>query len=139
MLDIIVSIKADRMKENNIRFTCDGVVDGGLNMKPTDMCSVFANALDNAIEAALQSNEPFVSMEIKRSPKFFVIKITNSTKGKVDASKIMDSSGYTSKKDKEHHGFGIRNIEGAAEKYNGIIKAESDEGVFSLSIMIPRE
>ena len=139
MLDIIVSMKADRMKEYNIRFTCDGVADGGLNMKPTDMCSVFANALDNAIEAALLSDDPSVRMEIRRSPKFFVIKITNSTRGRVDASKIMDSSGYTSKKDKEHHGFGIRNIEGAAEKYNGIIKAESEYGTFSLSIMIPRD
>ena len=139
MLDIIVSMKADKMKENNVSFSCDGVIDGGLNMKPTDMCSIFANILDNAMEAARLSPDPYVNMEIKRTSRFFVMKVTNSTEGKVDVSKIMNASGYTSKKDSEHHGFGMRNIESATDKYNGIIKAESDDGIFSLSVMIPRD
>ena len=67
MLDLIVTMKADKMDELNIRFTLDGVTDGGLNIKPMDMCSVFANALDNAIEAASKCEDPFVTLNIKRS------------------------------------------------------------------------
>ncbi len=141
MLDIIVSMKADRMRELGIRFTMDGVVDGGLNIKPMDMCGIFANALDNAIEAASSAgcDEPYVLLGIKRTDKFFVIKITNSAAGKVDAGKILIASGYTSKKDKDHHGFGLMNARRTVERYNGMLKASSEEGSFTLSIILPRE
>ena len=138
MLDIIISMKADKMDELNIRFTLDGVADGGLQMKPMDMCSIFANALDNAIEAASKCEEPFVSFSIKRTDKFFVIKITNSAEKKIDIGKLLSTSGYTSKSDKDHHGFGLMNVRRAVEDYNGILKAESDEKSFTLSILMPR-
>ena len=138
MLDIIISMKADKMDELNIRFTLDGVADGGLQIKPMDMCSIFANALDNAIEAASSFKEPFISFAIKRTDKFFVIKITNSAEKKIDIGKLLSTSGYTSKSDKDHHGFGLMNVRRAVEDYNGILKAESDEKSFTLSILMPR-
>lgn len=138
MLDIIISMKADRMDELNIKFTLDGVADGGLQIKPMDMCSIFANALDNAIEAASSCEDPFVSFAIKRTDKFFVIKITNSASKKIDIGKLLSTSGYTSKKDKDHHGFGLMNVRRTVEDYNGILKADSEEKTFTLSIMMPR-
>ena len=138
MLDIIISMKADRMDELNIKFKLDGVADGGLQIKPMDMCSIFANALDNAIEAASKCEEPFVSFSIKRTDKFFVIKIVNSAAKKTDIGKLLSTSGYTSKSDKDHHGFGLMNVRRAVEDYNGILKAESDEKSFTLSILMPR-
>jgi sensor histidine kinase regulating citrate/malate metabolism len=138
MLDLIVFMKADKMEEKNIRFTLDGVVDGGLNIKAMDMCSIFANTLDNAIEAASACEDPFINFSIKRTDKFFILKITNSAKSKVDIGKLMSSSGYTSKEDKDHHGFGLMNIRRAVENVSGLIKAESDDSSFTLSIMMPR-
>ena len=138
MLDLIVSMKAEKMKERNIRFTLDGVADGGLNIKPMDMCSIFANAIDNAIEAASKCEDPFLSLEIKRTDKFFVIKITNSAVGTVDVDRLMSSSGYTSKSDKEHHGFGLMNARYAVENNNGVLKVKADNNSFTLSVMLPR-
>ena len=63
----------------------------------------------------------------------------NAANQQVDVEKLFSSSGYTSKKDKEHHGFGLRNIRMAVEDYDGLVKAESDESSFALSIMIPRK
>ncbi len=139
MLDLIVSMKADKMDELGISFELDGVVDGGLNIKPMDMCSIFANALDNAIEAASSCEAPHISLNIKRTDKFFVIKITNSASKKIDAEKLLSSSGYTSKKDKDHHGFGLMNVRRAVEVHNGILKADSQADSFTLSIMLPRQ
>ena len=138
MLDIIVFMKADKMKEKNIKFNLDGVVDGGLNIKAMDMCSIFANALDNAIEAASYCEDPYINFSIKRTDKFFILKITNSSNGKVDTGKLLSTSGYTSKKDKDHHGFGLMNVRRAVESLNGLLKADSDENSFTLSIMMPR-
>ena len=141
MLDCIVAMKADKIKQLSIAFTADGVIDGGLNMRPMDICGIFANALDNAIEAAVKvKDNPKISFEIKRTERFFVVRITNSTVGKVDVEKLLVNAGYTSKKkDMELHGFGLRNIKDTAAKYDGIVKAESREGEFTLSVMIPRD
>ena len=138
MLDIIISMKADKMDAQNITFDLDGVADGGLKIKPADMCSIFANALDNAIEAASACSEPYIRFSIKRTDKFFVIKIKNSATGKTDTDKLLSSSGYTSKKDKDHHGFGLMNVRRSVEDCNGILKAESENDSFTLSIMMPR-
>lgn len=138
MLDIIISMKSDRMNELDIRFTLDGVADGGLNLKPMDICGIFANALDNAIEAASSCNEPYISFRIKRTDKFFVIKITNSVSCRIDIDKLMTTSGYTSKSDKDHHGFGLMNVRRTVEKCDGLLKAESDDASFTLTIMLQR-
>lgn len=138
MLDIIISMKADRMEELGISFSLDGVADGGLKMKPMDMCSIFANALDNAIEAASECETPLISVNIKRTDKFFIIKIANSATAKADIGKLLSSSGYTSKNDKEHHGFGLMNIRRTVEDYNGVLKAEATVNTFTLSVMMPR-
>ena len=163
MLDCIVSMKVDKMKEVGLDYSLDGVIDGGLQMKPMDVCSIFANALDNAIEAASkcldteseevsqkesekesgitagENKAPRVDLKIKRTEKFFIVRISKSAKEKVDVEKLFMSSGYTSKNDKEHHGFGLRNIRDSAEKYDGLVKAESDDNTFALSVMIPRK
>jgi hypothetical protein len=139
MLDCIVSMKADKMKEMSIDFKTDGVVDGGLHMKPMDVCSIFANALDNAIEASSKTGDKaWVDLNIKRNEKFFIIKIANSALQKVDVEKLFTTSGYTSKEDKEHHGFGLRNIRNTVEENEGLLKAESGDDYFALSIMISR-
>ena len=45
--------------------------------------------------------------------------------------------GKTSKKDKLMHGFGIANIQSAAEKYGGQCTAKGKDGKFVLKVMIP--
>ena len=173
MLDCIVAMKAAKMDELGIAFSNDGVIDGGLNIKPMDICGIFANALDNAIEAASKTipvstgspkssdysdkannidntdksnnidntgslRSPWIDMNIKRTKEFFIISISNSATEKIDTERILNSSGYTSKKDTEHHGFGLSNIRRTIEQYNGLLKAESDEESFTLKIILPR-
>lgn len=138
MLDCIVAMKVARMEELGIAFSSDGVVDGGLNMKPMDVCGIFANVLDNAIDAACKAKDGKIELRIKRTEKFFVIRVSNSMQGKADVDKMFEGQGYTSKKDAEHHGFGLHNVRSAVEKYDGLLKAEAEEGWFNLSVLIPR-
>jgi sensor histidine kinase regulating citrate/malate metabolism len=50
----------------------------------------------------------------------------------------MNSNGYSSKNDRDHHGYGLSNIKATVAKNDGMLKAESSEREFTLSIMIPR-
>lgn len=161
MLDCIVSMKAERMKELGITFTHDGVVDGGLNLKPMDICSIFANAFDNAIEGTLsymdslegpnqklgtgatvetsEADTPWIDFNITRTGRFFILRLSNPCKSEVHAEHIFEQGeGFTTKEDKKHHGFGTRNMKRTVEEASGMLRAETEGNGFILSIMLPR-
>ena len=113
-------------------------------MKPTDICSIFANALDNAIEACERADEDerLIKLQIRKSGQFFNIKLSNTyteTDGKLDLGKLFNAKErITSKEDKNLHGYGTQNIRSAVEKNDGMIKAEAEGGMYTLSLMLPR-
>ena len=166
MLDCIVSMKCEKMEEEGIAFTCDGVCDGGLNLKPTDICCIFANALDNAIEACIAQREKrkketedpahpqesakdagavgdvplHIDLKITRTPAFFVFKLSNPCDENLDAESIYDPNVIvTTKKDTRHHGFGTKNLLRVVTGYEGMVKAERQDRTFILGITLPRK
>jgi len=145
MLDCIVGMKAAKMDEEGIEFSLEGVIDGGLGMKAVDVCSIFANAFDNAIEACEKIHKDvdrWIKLSVKRTDKFFLIKLENTMneEEKIQPlSRLFDEGErITTKKDKAHHGFGVQNMKETVLKYEGIDKVEIEEGIFILSIVIPR-
>ena len=142
MLDSIVSMKTARMEELGIKYSSDGVLDGGLNMKPMDICSIFANAFDNAIEACTRlpkSAPKSIDLNIRRTDKFYHLKLENTSINETDTTTLFDeASHYTSKDDENIHGFGTKNMKHALEKYGGMLKADAGKGKFILTIIIPR-
>ena len=145
MLDCIVGMKSSKMEEEGIDFMIDGVIDGGLGMKPVDVCSIFANAMDNAIEACekiSEDGERWIKLAMKRTDKFFSITLSNSMpeggNGNITSKLFSEGERVTTKKDRAHHGFGTQNMKATISKYDGIEKVTAADGVFTLSIMIPR-
>ena len=145
MLDCIVGMKSSKMEEIGIEFSLDGVVDSGFGMKPVDVCSIFANAIDNAIEACEklpEGSEKWIKLSIKKTDQFFQVKLINtmplSETPKIASKLFNDGERITTKKDSILHGYGAQNMKAAISKYDGIEKAEASDGIFTLSIMIPR-
>jgi len=142
MLDSLISAKLAKIAENRIKFKIDGVIDGGLGWKPMDICTVFANALDNAIEAASQvaEGEPRdIGIIIKKTAHQRLISISNSCKEDIDCKALMDESlHFTSKADKRLHGFGLKNIQKVIEKNGGMMKINCENKRFSLDMILRR-
>lgn len=103
-----------------------------------DYCSIFGNALDNAIEAC-QKIEPskhnrYIKIETEYIKQFLVIKIRNSKDNLV----IVKGKQYiTQKQDKFLHGLGLKNIKSCVEKYNGEMVVQYTECEFCLKLVIP--
>lgn len=141
ILDCILSAKGEVMTQKGITFRLDGVFAGGLPWKPIDVCSVFANALDNAIEAceALHTEQRLIIMKLKATPQFWFVRIQNPVAGNVDVSRLFhEKGGYTSKSNSLQHGIGTYNMKRTVESYGGIVKAECKEQQFVLEIMIDK-
>ena len=95
-------------------------------LKYIDTCTIFANALDNAVKACseIQNGEKKIVLEVKRTNDILSIIIENQ---KIVSSKL----------DKHNHGFGVENIKMAVEKYNGIVSIDYTDTIFTLAISIP--
>ena len=141
LLDSILNSKAQYMEQEQIQFELDGVLAGGLTWKPMDICAVFANAIDNAVEACqkLPAEQRYISMQIKSSPQFWLIAIENSVAKAVDTKKLFQKNGgYTSKSDSSRHGIGTYSMKQTVESYGAVLKADCTDSVFTLEIMIDK-
>lgn len=108
-------------------------------MNDVDLCRVFNNIFNNAYEACLKvENEQrrFISIVSRMQAHWLVIAIKNRYDGELISSHNVL---LTTKKDFEHHGMGIKNVQGIIRKYSGMCEINSDvsENIFTFMIFIP--
>lgn len=132
-LDIIIKDKAEKAREKSIDFSvvvdfkCIDFID------TLDISTIFGNAIDNAIEASerLPKEQRLITVKADNIRDMLVISVENNMLSGASFTK------ETTKKDSFAHGFGIPNIENAAEKYGGQCSIKAERGTFLLRILIP--
>ncbi|WP_207306408.1 GHKL domain-containing protein [Clostridioides difficile] len=108
ILDVILSDKKSICDMNNIYFLVDiNFLECNFIEMP-DICSIFSNIIDNAIEACDKihdkSIDKYIQIKGTISKSYFVIKCENS---KINSIRKNKSLLLTDKKDKLVHGIGI--------------------------------
>ena len=139
VLDTILAAKIFHCRKNHIQITC--VADGKLldYMHVTDICSIFGNALDNAIEYVILIPDPekrLIHLTVSAQKGFVFIKIENYCEAEI--SKNEEDLITTTKKDSKNHGFGLKSIRKAVEKYDGSVVFGVQQNWFELKILLPR-
>lgn len=137
-LDVLLSEKNMICKRNDIKLNC--MVDGKKLdfMQPAEIYSLFGNAIDNAIEAALKittTEKRAINVSVKCNMKMVSISIENYYSGEL---KFIDEIPITTKIDKNFHGYGIKSIKMLVDKYDGYLKISADNYKFNLSILFQR-
>ena len=136
-LDIILNDKICLCKKYNIELE-DSINISKLNfIKENDICAIFANALDNAIQACININDEIEKrIEVKATyiNGFAVIKFINT---KINDIKFTGDRIKTSKEDNKIHGIGLASIKYIVNKYDGEVIVNYSENEFILKIMIP--
>lgn len=135
-VDYILSQKVELARQRNIETSIHAEYPKDCKIDPIDLCTILTNLLDNAIEACEklpQSSTKKMSVTIRRINQFIIIQIANSC---MQEPAIMKGIFVTSKADKRHHGWGMKNIKSAVEKYHGTMEYEYSENVFTISIML---
>ena len=133
----ILSAKLRKARQLDVRVTC--VADGALlnRLHVADICTIFGNALDNALESVVMIPDPqkrLIHVSVSAQKNFIFINISN-TLG-TDLIETEDSL-LTTKEDKKNHGYGLKGIKYAAGKYGGHVAYKAEDGWFRLNILIP--
>ena len=139
-LDIIVNYYSYLAAKENIEFAVLGKLSEKMPLEMFDITTLLGNILQNAFEAAIKADVPRIRVELVEHKEEIFIVVSNSA-----AKRINTKTDFfmTFKKDKENHGFGMKNIVATVEKYHGECYMESivenREVLFQISIAIPRE
>lgn len=138
VLDILLMAKQGIIKKNEIHFTW--VADGALLdfIHVTDICTIFGNALDNAIESVValdRAEKRMIHFSVSEKRNFVYIQMQNYCENEPD----WDGKGgiYTTKADNRYHGYGIKSIRYTVEKYGGSIQISWKDNWFEMGILIP--
>lgn len=137
VIDAVINCNAAEAQKKQISFRYDVNLHSPLRIDSVDICTVLANQIENAIEACEKIPDidiRFVNVEITQFEGFVVFTVINSTlnnpfdkHGKLNSSK--ESHGIS-------HGFGVRNIQETASKYNGHLKTQYENGVFNSTVLL---
>lgn len=140
VLDTIIAGKIMHGQKYDIKFTC--VIDGKLLefMHVTDICTIFGNAIDNAIENVVMIKDiekRIIHVTVSAKNKFVLIQFQNYCEVKPNEDKRGIRLFESSKSDKRNHGFGLKSIQYTVDKYDGTMKAGMNKDWFELTILIP--
>ena len=128
--DAIISAKKVLAESKNIDFALKIQIPEKLQVDAVDLCVIFGNALDNAIEACEKlETQKIINVSAIYDDNQLICKITNT-------ALTSTSDLQTTKSDKENHGFGLDNIKQALSKYNHVVKIEHADNEFVLSFII---
>lgn len=135
-IDYILGQKIDSARQHQITVTINAEYPKDCKIDPVDLCTIITNLLDNAIEGTEKCPEYIdkkIDITIRRIYQFILIRITNST-----ATPPVQHNGQliTTKQDKQKHGWGVKSVISAAEKYNGTVKFNYADFMFSVSVML---
>ena len=137
VLDTFLTGVSMKCARRNITFTC--VADGTLlnQIYVMDLCTIFGNALDNAMEHVVQIEDEekrLIHVTVSRMAEFVLIRIENYLQDEVRFDGELPS---TTKRDKAYHGFGLKSIKYSVEKYHGMMEVKTENHWFMINILIP--
>lgn len=134
LFSVLINHALYRSERNGIRLDLR-LHDADLSMlSDMDLTILFANLLDNAIEActSLPAEKRKIQLILEQEMGFLIIHITNPF---AELAPLPHHK-YGSTKP-GHMGVGLSNVRQTVEKYHGVFSVDTDAEVFAVAITIP--
>lgn len=142
-VNAVLTVKKNLMDRYGIGLETSVDIPATLPFQKTDLCALYANALDNAIEACMQVDEAKRSITLKSKAQkgLFCLEVRNPLPDTISPTVLRKAeTGFilpTSKSDKANHGIGLKSIREIVERYHGSVESKTTDGVFDLFLYIP--
>lgn len=134
--DAVVNSKIAVCNQKKIFMEINMMKNTHIKIPQTEIAVLFGNLLDNAAEAAQNTTEKRISLDIKENGNYLIISVSNS----INSSVLQRNENLeTSKPNKELHGIGIKSIKNIVDRHNGMIQFYEEKGEFCCHIMMETE
>ena len=135
IVDAILTEKQEKATTVNTVITFNGAIATSA-ITATDLCVIFGNTLDNAIEACekLQTDiKKEISVVCKCNSGFMFLTISNPVTENI---KIHNNTIQTTKQDKSNHGFGLYSLQKIVDKYDGTLALSCVDQIFKCDVTL---
>lgn len=137
VLDTVLTGKSLYCAKHQIQLTT--VADGKALqfMDVVDICTVFGNLLDNAIEYELtipNKELRLIHLEVSTRRGFLFVRCENHFEGQLVLEQGLPR---TTKSDENYHGYGLKSIRYTARKYGGSMTVAQEGDWFVATLLIP--
>lgn len=134
-INALLTAKIQDFEKNNIKYDIKCLIPSNTFIDDLALCSVFSNLINNGIEAAQKCSQPYVDIYAKGDDDKILINIKNSVDENITVVPIKIKARFTTKEDKNNHGFGVSIVKNIVEKYNGVISADCKDGCYEVTIL----
>jgi sensor histidine kinase YesM len=98
---------------------------------------LLGNLLENAIEAARQTDRKYLSVNISLKKGVLLIQIDNSYLPDGSKEKSIDAmKSFYIQRGKQHQGLGLKNVKRILEAHNGSLEITKKDDVFSVKALL---
>lgn len=135
-MNAVLTEYSARCHDNHISFTCHIGV-GDHTLPSTELCLILNNALENAVEACMKLPEKERRIKVQAAVKQnrFLLRISNRFDGSLSETEVLP----VTKKVGKEHGYGLPNIQRAAQRKGGSMKCRTENEYFVLDVQFPLE
>lgn len=131
VLNYMISKAKQVLKEVNVKVNIPSDIASHFNINV-----IIGNLLENAIEAAVNTENKILDIDIHYKQGVLYLDISNSYSNKVT---VKEHRFLTSKEDDHKHGIGLDNVKKMVEEHNGVLQFCYDENMFRVKIMMYAE
>lgn len=128
IVNAVIWQKSREATEKGIDFKININKDEELLIEKTDICSVVANLLDNALTEASNHNNSFIEINAKTDIGMVLVEVRNTSDKVFDENQIPETT-----KTDGCHGYGLEIVDKIAKKYDGSFVFKSDGKVATAS------
>lgn len=134
-VNVVLAAKSHDAVEAGLELTFEGALPAALSIAAPDLCALFGNALDNAIEAARETDDRRILVRARADKGLLMLRVVNACAG--ERRRKADGLFGTTKVDAAQHGFGLRSMREIAGRYGGTLETTVQDGKFELVVCLP--
>lgn len=131
-MDVILNYMLEKAEQAGIKVEQKVKVPKKIEVESYELNVILSNLLENAIEAAKDTVEKQLKLNIVVEKGMFVVYISNTYSGKIAAAgeKILSTKGGLD------HGYGLKNVENIVKLHQGRMKVTYDEREFQVEVIL---
>lgn len=139
MVDTIMNYFFAMLSEN-VTIKIIGRCPIRFDMEDTDVCTIFSNIFQNAVEEIMENKleNAKIIIKVQKGKSYAEYVIKNSMSAQINKENI-DKNGLpkSHKSDKRNHGIGMLNLKHTVEKNCGSFQWYQEENYFCVNIILP--
>lgn len=151
IVDALLAEKRAKARKKNIIFQLSLCNLTDIPLKPNEICGVFGNLLDNALEASdLVQENRFIAVECEEKEYYYYIRVRNACcqlRGGFSGKTVrslgdLGEGSHSAKLDRRNqvgHGLGLRSVERIVHVCGGELALDRTERQFTAAVRLPKE